>query len=261
MVAGDSFAVHRDPRFEVYGPGTQPVFDAYEQLNRAYRAYDRYFAAPAPRLAVVLYGESHKPRDAAEQALRERGMRVLRFVRPFRASLRERTGDDGYEGSLWPVGPAAVRLMLPSFVSTDGAPDTASLARLPAWYRSAVMSIIGDATALPFDVEFTRENRSSRWTVEQLVAIDRPTSADSALDPHRRDDADDRDRRFASQSSAFMQFLIDGEGPRTMATLGRGFAKGESFAILVSRFTVLPRSLAALEDRWVAWLSAQEPFR
>lgn len=259
-LASDSFSVHRDARFEVYGPGSQAVFDAYEQLNRTYRAFDRYFSAPAPRLAVVLYPEWSKPGDStAERVLRERGAVVLRFVRPLRASFRERVGDDGYEGSLWPVGPAAVRFLLASAAAPDVPLDTTTLARLPAWYRSAVMSIVGESGTMPEDVQYMRENRGSRWTLDQLLALDRPTSADSALDPYRRDDADDHDRRFSSQSSAFMQFLIEREGVGTMAALGRGFAKGEAFALQASRFRVLPRTTTELEERWLAWLSAQRP--
>ena len=154
-LAGDSFAVHRDPRFEIYGPGSQSVFDAYEQLNRTYRAFDRYFSTPAPRLSVVLHPETFKPRDtAADEDLRRRGAMVMRFVRPFRVSLRERVGDDGYGGSLWPVGPGAARLLLASIATGAATIDTAALASLPAWYRSAMMSIVGDGTALPIDVEY-----------------------------------------------------------------------------------------------------------
>lgn len=260
-LAGDSFSVHRDPRFEIYGPGSQSVFDAYEQLNRTYRAFDRYFATPAPRLSVVLYPESSKPRDSApDRELRGRGTAVMRFVRPFRVSLRERVGDDGYGGSLWPVGPGATRLLLASIASPAATLDTAVLAQLPAWYRSAVMSIVGDGTALPIDVEYMKENRGNRWTLEQLLAIQRPTSADSALDPYLRDDANDNDRRFASQSSAFMQFVLEREGPGTMAALGRGFAKGESFAVQATRFRVLPTTAAELDERWLVWLAAQHPI-
>ena len=256
-LAGDSFSVHRDARFEVFGPGTQPVFDAYQQLNRTYRAYDRLFAAPAPRLAVVLYAEWTKPREAPAQALRDRGLVALRFVRPVRASSRARSGDEGDEGSLWPVGPTAVRLLLASFAAPNAPPDTTTLGRYPAWYRSAVMSIVGDGTAMAMDVQYVRENRSR--SLAQLLTAERPTSADSALDPYRRDDADDADRRFVSYASAFMQFLLDREGPGTMAALGRGFAQGESFAAQAARFRVLPKDTAELEERWNAWITAQRP--
>jgi hypothetical protein len=259
VLAADSFHVHREARFEVYGPGTQAVFDAYEQLNRTYRAFDRYFATPVPRLSVVLYPEWSRPRAASEQALRDGGRVVLRFVRPLRASLRERVGEDGYEGSLWPVGPSAVRLLLASVPTPNAAPDTLALERFPAWYRSAVMSIVGDGSRLPVDVQFVQENRGSRLSLDQLLSADRPASADSILDPHRRDDASDANRMFASQSSAFMQFLLDREGPGAMATLGRGFAKGETFAVMATRFRVSPGTDAGLEDRWLAWLAAQRP--
>src|SRR5947207_1631703 len=58
LVGGDSVNVHREPRFEVYGRNPETVYDGYEQLNRAYRAFERYFGAPAPRLAVVLSDDS-----------------------------------------------------------------------------------------------------------------------------------------------------------------------------------------------------------
>jgi hypothetical protein len=257
-IAGDSFNVYRDPRFDVYGPGSRAVFDAYEQLNRAYRTFNRYFGTTPPRLSVVLYPETTKPRDSAAVAeLRSRGETVLRFVRPMDASFRERTGEDGYSGSLWPVGPTAVRFLLASLATQAGMPDTTTLARLPAWYRSAVMSIVGDGTALPQDVQYVKENRRDRLFVEQLVAVERATSADSVLDPFRRYDARDRDWAFAAQSSAFMQFILEREGPAAMAALGHGFLKGESFEQQASRFRVLPQKLADLEQRWSAWVEAQ----
>ena len=260
MVAGDSFSVYREPRFAIYGPGGRAVFDAYEQLNRTYRAFDRYFGPRTPMLSVVLYPPAFKPRELAEQSLRDSGAVVLRFVRPLRAALKERVGDDGYEGSLWPVGPLASRLLLASVASPAATVDTALLARLPAWYRSAVMSIVGEGTSLPMDVEYVKENRGSRFTLEDLLARDRPTSADSALDPYRRDDASDHDRQFASQSSAVMQFLMEREGPATMSELAHGFAAGESFAQQAARFRVLPRTVTEIEEKWLAWLAAQRPI-
>jgi len=258
-VAGDSFSVHRDPRFEVYGPGTQPVFDAYEQLKRTYRSYDRYFGGATPRLAVVLYPELGKPRESAEQELRARGLVVLRFVRPLRASFRERVGDDGYEGSLWPVGPAASRLLLASFAAPNAPHDSTALARLPVWYRSAVMTIIGDGSSFAYDIQFAKESRTPRGVLEEILFANRPTTADSLLEPRRRDDASDSDRRLSSLSSAFMQFLLEREGPAVMSTLARGFADGETVARMATRFRTPAASQAELEERWLAWLAAQRP--
>lgn len=257
-IAGDSFNVHREGRFEIYGPGSRAVFDAYDQMNRTYRTFNRYFGTGAPRLTVVLYPETTKPRDsAAVTVLRARGATVLRFVRPMDASLRERTGEDGHTGSLWPVGPTAVRLLLASIAAPGSAPDTTSLARLPAWYRSAVMSLVGDGTGLPQDIQFVKENRRDRMFVDRLTAAERPTSADSLLDPYRRNEVRDRDWSFSAQSSAFMQFLLEREGPGAMATLGYGFLNGETFTQQAARFRVLPQNLVDLDARWLLWIDAQ----
>jgi hypothetical protein len=256
-VGADSFHVHRDPRFEIYGPGSRPVFDAYEQLNRMYRSFDRYFGTPAQRLIVVLYPEGSKPRDsAAVQELRTRGVPVLRFVRPQRAAQRERIGEEGYAGSLWPVGPTATRLLLASFASPGG--DTASLAILPAWYRAAVMNIVGDGSTLATDVQFVKESRGNRQNLEALVTVLRPTTSDSTLDPYRRDDADYADRVFAAHSSALLQFIAEREGVAAVASLGRAFAQGETFLQAAAMFKTLPKTLPELDERWAAWLAVQK---
>lgn len=262
LVASDSFSVHRDPRFEVYGPGSQAVFDAYEQLNRAYRAFDRHFGSPTPRLGVVLMETDGRPDLAVERALRERGLVPLRYARPYRARMQERSGEAGYEGALWPVGPTSARALLASFahVVDSAAParfDTTTLARFPVWYRSAVMRLVGDAASLPYDVEYTRENRGSRLTIERLVGTERPPAADSTLDPSRRSDADDHDRRLASQASAFAQFLLEREGPDVLRRLGLGFARGQTFVEQAREFRVVPKDLPDLDERWMAWLAAQ----
>ena len=263
IVAADSFNVHRDPRFEVYGPGSQAVFDAYEQLNRAYRAFDRYFGAPTPRLAVVLTEAGERSDSAVDRALRERGLAPLRYARPRRARMQERFGEAGYEGSLWPVGPAASRALLASLATTvsipgtPAPPDTGTLVRFPAWYRSAVMSVVGDATSLPLAVAYTRENRGSRLTLETMLAVDRPPSADSTLDPTRRVDGDDHDRRLSAQATAFLQFLLDREGSDVLRRLGRGFAAGRTFEQMAVDFKSLPHAVADIDERWLAWLAAQ----
>lgn len=262
-IAGDTFSVHRDGRFEVYGPGPQAVFDGYEQLNRTYRAFDRYFGAPAPRLAVIMFTQAAGPADSAmDRAFRDRGLSVLLYTRPRRVRLLERLGGEaGYEGALWPVGPAAARVMLASLVSPMAMPsaplDTSALVRFPAWYRSAVMSVVGDAGSLPTDVAYTRENRGSRLTLEELVTQGRQAAADSTLDPSRRGETDDHDRRFASEASALAQFLLEREGPAVLGRLGRGYASGRSFEQMAMEFRSTPRALADLEERWMAWLEAQ----
>lgn len=261
VVAADSFNVHRDPRFEVYGPGTQSVFDAYEQLNRAYRAFDRYFGAPTPRLAVVLTEASARSDSTVDRALRARGLTILRYARPRRARMQERLGEAGYGGSFWPVGPVAARMLLASLVATVSAPetplDTNTLTRFPAWYRSAVMGIVGDATSLPFAIAYAKENRGSRLSLDRLLAVERSPSADSTLDPTRRADADEHDRRLSAQASAFAQFLLDREGPDVLRQLGRGFAAGRTFEQVAADFKALPRNVPDIDERWLAWLAAQ----
>lgn len=268
VVAGDTFRVHRDDRFEVYGPGAQPVYDAYEQLNRTYRTFARYFGPP-PRLGVVLIDDpSDALPSAVDDALRTRGLVPLRYTRPMRARLRERQGDVGYEGSLWPIGPAAARVMLATLArssasttssasAASAALDTAALAAFPAWFRSAVMSVVGDANSLPADLEYVHAYRDSRWSLEQLFSIERPTSADSALDPSRRDDGDGDDRRFAAQASAVAQFLIEREGAEVLLVLARGFAAGRSFEEIAAEFKGAPPTIAELEERWLNWLAAR----
>src|SRR5436853_561200 len=41
VLAKDSVNVHRESRFEVYGPNSEAVYDGYEQRNRVYRSLER----------------------------------------------------------------------------------------------------------------------------------------------------------------------------------------------------------------------------
>ena len=263
LLGTDSVAVHRDPRFEAYGPTSLAVFDAYEQLNRTYRAFDRYLAAPAPRLAVILRPDTRDSvQPDVERALLARRLHPLRYVRPMRAQLQERSGSEGYEGSFWPVGPTAARLLLASMAAPGGPTtpiDTSALSRFPAWFRSAVVTVVSAASSLPYDVADAKEQRGSRLSMERLLATERPTDFDYALDPNRRDEATDADRRFASLSSAFAQFLLDREGQDVLGRLARGFADGRTFEQVASGFTTLPRSIPDIDVRWQAWLAAQRP--
>jgi hypothetical protein len=264
VIAGDSFSVHRDPRFEIYGPRSQAVFDAYEQLNRTYRTFDRYFGAPMPRLAVILsLGNASRADTALDVALRSRGLTPLRYARPRTAVMRERLGTEGYEGALWPVGPNAARILLAALASPATSPatpvDTAAIAAFPAWFRAAVMRVVGDASALPLDIAFTREKRSSRWQVDRLVVMERFTAADSTLHPSRRAAADAIDRQFAAQASAFAQFLLDREGPDILNRLAHGYAARRTFDAMAQEFKTVPQSVAEIEERWLAWLAAQHP--
>lgn len=264
VIAGDSFSVHRDPRFEIYGPGSQAVFDAYEQLNRTYRTFDRYFGAPSPRLAVILSVNGTLKVDTAVDAeLRGRGLTPLRYERPRQAVLQQRMGDAGYEGALWPVGPFAARVLLAALAApttTRATPtDTTAIAAFPAWFRAAVMHVIADASSLPLDIAYTKENRSARWPVVSLVVMERPAAADSALDSYRRTIVNAGDRQFASQASAFAQFLLEREGPDVLSRLARGYAAKRTFDAMAGEFKVAPNTVAEIEERWLAWLNAQRP--
>jgi hypothetical protein len=263
VIAGDSFSVHRDPRFEIYGPRSQPVFDAYEQLNRTYRTFDRYFGAPTPRLAVILSVNGTAGADSAvDVALRNRGLTPLRYTRPRTAVMRERLGALGYEGAMWPVGPFAARVLLAALATPalSGTPvDTSAVATFPAWFRAAVMHVVGDASSLPLDIAHARENRGGRWQLERLLVMERPAAADSAVDSNRRSASDDADRQFASQASAFAQFLLEREGTDVLSRLAHGYAAHRTFDAMASEFKTAPKSVADIEERWLAWLAAQRP--
>jgi hypothetical protein len=262
FIAGDSFSVYRDPRFEIYGIGSQSVFDAYEQLNRTYRTFDRYFGAPVPRLAVVLSTSGVRADQELDSLLRNRGLTPLRYARPKNSVLQERLGEPGYEGSLWPVAPYAARVLLVSTASPSTTPparvDTTAIALFPAWFRAAIMHVIGDASSLPLDVAYTKESPGSRIPVERLMGWTRATAADSALDPYRRATATENDRMFAAQSSAFAQFLLDREGPDILLRLARGYAEKRSFASMAAELKTGP-TVAEMDERWLAWLTAQRP--
>jgi hypothetical protein len=262
FIAGDSFSVHRDPRFEIYGIGSQAVFDAYEQLNRTYRTFDRYFGAPAPRLAVVLSTSGMKADQELDSVLRGRGLTPLRYARPRNSVLMERLGEPGYEGSLWPVAPFAARVLLASLAGPSATAsarvDTSAIAVFPAWFRAAVMHVVGDASSLPLDIAYVQESRGTRITVERLMGWVRATAADSALDSYRRVGANENDRLFASQSSAFAQFLLDREGQDILARLARGYAARRTFESMAAELRTGP-TVAEMDERWSAWLSAQRP--
>lgn len=262
-MAGDSFSVHRDPRFEIYGLGSQAVFDTYEQLNRTYRTFERYFGAPPPRLAVILATSGAKSDSAVDEVLRGRGLTPLRYARPRNAVLQERLGYEGYEGVLWPVGPSAARVLLAALAGPANGPatpvDTSAIATFPAWFRAAVMHIVGDASALPLDIAYIKEDRGSPWQVASLVTMVRATTADSAFDSSRRAPSDEIERKFAAQSSAFAQFLLEREGPDVLSRLAHGYAAHRSFDAIAADFKSAPESVAEVEERWLAWLAAQRP--
>jgi hypothetical protein len=264
VLAKDSVNVHRDNRFEVYGPNSEAVYDGYEQLNRAYRAFERFFGAPAPRLAVVLSADSNVAFDSATmRSFHDRGFAVVRYVRPRSFKSPSRYGAIGYGGVLWPIGPTAARAMLARFADAqlerDGdRPNPVLLERFPAWFRAAVVHLVGEAGSSTIDLEYVRDKRSSLVPFREMLTLVRPSSADSTLDPSRRGDADEFTRMFAAQAATFGRFLVEREGPAVLGRLGRGYVAGRSFNDMIAEFHSASHTLFALEQSWKLWLDARE---
>lgn len=264
VLAGDTVNVHRGDRFEVYGPNTEAVYDGYEQLARTYRAFERHFGAPGPKLAVILATDSALPLDPrTTRSLQERGFTVLRYVRPRSYKSPTRYGALGYGGVIWPVAPTAARAMLARYVEkqldADGArSDSALLDRLPLWYRAAVMQLVGEAGASSNDMEFVREKRAQLFPLQHLLTLVRPSTADTLLDPSRRGDTDEVSRIIAAQASTFARYLSHREGQPVLGTVGRSYLAGRSLNEIVGGFRSVPRNIPELERRWKAWIDTQE---
>jgi hypothetical protein len=260
VLAGDTVNVYRENRFEVYGPSSEAVYDGYEQLNRAYRAFARHFGVPAPRLAVILHRDSVVPLEAeTRRGFRSRGFRVVEYARPRAVRSRRRYTGSDYGGVDWPIAPTAARTMLAHFVQGQaGLPeqlaDSTLLGRVPAWYRAAVIHLVGEAGATANDIEYVREKRHVWWKFRDLLTLIRPASADSLLDPTRRNDADEGLRVFVAQSSALGRFLVEREGPAVLGRLGRGYSSGRALNEMLAEFKTAPRTVAELEQRWKIWI-------
>ena len=264
VLAKDSVNVHREARFEVYGPNSEAVYDGYEQLNRAYRAFEHFFGAPAPRLAVVLSADSTVPFDSATvRAFRDRGFTLLRYVRPRDFRSPSRYGALGYGGVVWPIAPTVARALLARFayaqLEHDGdRPDPVLLERFPVWFRAAVIHLVGEPGASTNDLEYVREKRLSLIPFRELLTLVRPTSADSTLDPSRRGDTDEFTRMFAAQASTFSRYLVESEGPTVLGQLGRGYVAGRSLSDMILEFKHAPRTLIELDRTWRMWLDTRE---
>src|SRR5262245_57520645 len=167
VVSGDTLNVHREQRFEVYGPSPEAVYDGYEQMNRAYRGFERYFGSPAPKIAVVLSADSTVPFDVATlRDFRDRGFAVMRYVRPRGFRTVSRAGALHYGGVLWPLAPTAARTMLALFAQSqlelDGyRSDTTLQAKYPVWFRAAIIHLVGEGGLPLQDIEYVREKRGS----------------------------------------------------------------------------------------------------
>jgi hypothetical protein len=263
MLGSDTVNVYREQRFEVYGPNSEAVYDGYEQLNRAYRAFERMFGAPAPRLAVVLSPDTVRSVDSSlAKSFRDRGFTVVEYARPGDFRSPSRYGALGYGGVVWPIAPTAARTMLARFVdaqvAVDGHSDTALLDRLPLWYRAAVIHLVGEAGVGANDLDLVREKRAQLMPIPELLRLVRPSSADSTLDPSRRNDTDDYTRLFAAQSATVARYLVEQEGPAVIGRLGRGYLAGRSLNEMIAEMRSAPRTLQELEQRWKLWVSTSD---
>jgi hypothetical protein len=263
-LAHDSVNVHREPRFEVYGPNVEAVYDGYEQMNRAYRAFDRYFGAPIPRLAVVLSADSTVPFDTGTvRSFHARGFALVRYVRPRSYKSPSRYGALGYGGVLWPIAPTVASALLARFADAqlghDGdRPNPGELERFPAWFRAAVIHLVGEAASSPSDLDYVREKRMSLAPFHQMLTLSRPASADSTMDPSRRGEADEYTRMFAAEASTFARFLVEREEPTVIGTLGRGYVAGRALNDMIVEFRNAPHTMLELERAWKAWLDTRE---
>lgn len=264
VIAGDSMNVHREDRFEVYGPNPEAVYDGYEQLNRASRSFERHFGVPAPRLAVILEADSVAPVDAATQrGFRDRGFTLITYVRPRSYRSPSRYGALGYGGLIWPIAPTAARAMLARFVESQVDPDssrteTALLDRLPVWYRAATIHLVGEGGLPAADLDFAREKRSLLLPLRDLLTLVRPAAADSALDPSRRAEVDETTRIIAAQASTFARYLVERDGPAVLGRVGRAYLAGHSINEVITTFQNAPHTLVELEQRWRYWLETRE---
>ena len=264
VLARDSVNVHREDRFEVYGPNVEAVYDGYEQLNRAYRAFERHFGAPAPRLAVTLAADSTVPFDTGTvRSFHVRGFALVRYVRPRSFKSPSRYGALGYGGVLWPIAPTVARSLLARFADAqlerDGdRPNPAALDRFPAWFRAAVIHLVGDAASSSNDLEYVREKRLSLVPFHDMLTLARPVSADSALDPSRRGDTDEYTRMFAAEATTFARFLVEREGPAVVGRVGRGYVAGRSLNDMIAEFHNSPHTMLELERTWKMWLDTRQ---
>lgn len=263
LLSGDTLNVHRDSRFEVYGPSPEVVYDGYEQLNRAYRAFERHFGIPAPKLAFVLFPDSVTQLDAATtRGFGDRGFTLVSYARPRSVRSRRRYSGIDYGGVEWPIAPTAARAMLARFADAQlggqARPDSALLERFPLWYRAAIMHLVGEAASAENDLQFLRDRRARWLPLRDLLVMVRTPSADTALDPSRRGEVDDGTRMLAAQSSTLGRFLVQREGQAVLGRLGRGYLSGRTLTEMLAEFQSAPRSVADLELRWRVWVDTRE---
>ena len=266
LLAGDSVNVYRGTRFEVYGPNAESVYDGYEQLNRAYRAFDRYFGAPPRKLAFIVGRDSLPTLDAAtRKSFTDRKFTVVQYVRPKGLRTRSRYGGIDYGGILWPIAPTAARQLLAEFARTqvtDGATrsDSALLDLFPVWYRAAVMRLVGDAASPIKDLERVREKRGELIPLRDLLPMVRASPGDSLLDPSRSGDADDYTRTLAAQSATLARYLVEREGPAVVGRVARSYALRHPLSAILAELKAIPDDVGELERRWLVWIDTREEW-
>jgi hypothetical protein len=263
VLAGDTVRVYREERFEVYGPAPDAVYDGYEQLNRAVRMFERHFTVRAPRVAVVMARDTSIQVDSGSaRDIRSRGFSLVSYVRPHWMRSRQSHRSLDYGGVLWPIAPTASRAMLARYAESRGGQparhDSAVLDRLPVWYRAAVMHLVGDAGNFGNDVELLRDNRSKWQPLRTVLTLVRAASADSLLDPSRRNEADEFTRIVAAQASTFGRYLVEREGPAVIGRIGAGYLAGRSLNEMFGEFRSAPKTLDELESRWKIWIETPE---
>lgn len=264
LLAGDSVHAYRGARFEVYGPNAESVYDGYEQMNRAYRAFDRYFGGQSRKVAVILGRDSLPPLDsAALRAFRAGNTTVVQYVRPRGMRTRQRYGALDYGGILWPIAPTVSRQLLAEFARSQPgvpstAPDSTLLEMFPLWYRAAVMRLVGDGASSAKDLERVRDKRNVLIPLRDMLPLVRAASADSLVDPSRTSDTDEFSETFGAQSGMLARYLIDREGSAVIGRLGRAYAARQPLSEILAGFRVAPKDVAELERRWLIWVDTRE---
>lgn len=263
VLDGDTVHVHRDSRFEIYGPNSEAVFDGYEQLNRAYRAFERHFAASPPKLAVVLFQDSVTALDASTlKSFRDRGFLPLMYARPQSVRSRRRYGGLDYGGATWPIAPTAARVMVARFADAQlgggPRPDSVVLDRFPLWFRATFLHLLGESGAFERDLELVREKRAQWMPLRDLIVMVRPAAGDTLLDPSRRSEADEITQILAAQATTVGRFLVEREGPAVLGRLARGYLANRPIAEMLSELRAGTRTVADLDRSWKVWIDTRE---
>ena len=263
VLNGDTVNVHRDERFEIYGPNSEAVFDGYEQMNRAYRAFERHFRARPPKFAVFLFQDSIVPLDAATlKTVRDRGFLPMYYARPASVRSRRRYGGLDYGGATWPIAPTAARAMLARFadeqLGNDPRPDSVVLDRFPFWFRAAFLHLLGESGAFERDLELVREKRALWMPLKDLIVMVRPAPGDTLLDPSRRSEADETTQLLAAQATTLGRFLVEREGAAVLGRLARGYIANRPIAEMLTELRSGTRTVADLERTWQVWVATRE---